>query len=97
MYVCQLYPAIIKIQLKAKKFNQSGFFHKWRYNDNFIYACNIIKEFVFWHQNIYIQASHLSIIFSNPELDSKRPYQYECIGIYKNMQLLKDKLNERLR
>ena len=24
MYVCQLYPAIIKIQLKAKKFNQSA-------------------------------------------------------------------------
>jgi hypothetical protein len=26
MYVCQLYPAIIKIQLKPKQFNQSGFF-----------------------------------------------------------------------
>ena len=73
MYVCQLYPAIIKIQLKAKKFNQSVFF-------------TISFMPVTSYRNLYFDIKIsifkpviLSIIFSNLELDSTRPYKYDVV------------------
>ena len=52
MYVCQLYPAIIKIQLKAKKFNQ-GFFFTILFMPEGI--CNLTSKYLYSSQSYFFQ------------------------------------------